>query len=79
MQLSSAVEGMFPTEKYPLTFVHPMEHRSRDTDPQSVVPLPSTGTFVRNADFRPHPRSVVPQTLEVGPATCVLSSPGNSD
>lgn len=69
LQLSSAVEGMIRTEEYPLTFIHTMERRSQDRDSPSVVPLPSTGNFVGNADFRPHPRSVVPETLEVGPVT----------
>lgn len=78
-QLSSAVEGMFPTEKCPLMFIHPMEHRSQDSDSESVVPSPSTGNFVGNAGFRPHPRSVVPETLELGPATCMLSPPRDSD
>lgn len=45
---------------------------------QGVIPC-QLGTSLEMQILGPHPRSIVSETLEVGPATYVLSPAGDSD
>lgn len=75
LQLSSAVEGMFPTEKYSLT-LFPWNIQTGIVIFKVWSSYHPLGTLMLVQILRRHPRSIVPETLEEGGScnVCVKSS-----